>query len=304
MAIIRRHHNSNFTVIPNVIFEDSRLSIEAKGALGYLLSRPHDWLVRLAHLGRALGVGRDKMERIIGELIAAGYVLRRGQQRTQSQQWGAADYVVMDHPVQVDASLPPIAPNAPCPENPHTGEPHAGNQGTYQEVSLQNAAADARTRKPTKSLITPEAFALADVLIRLQRLDGDDPRSVAVPYTVQLWLSKGWRAKVIQQAVEVVMARRTEPPKSLRYFEGPIAEAHAELDRPLPVATVNPKNKSQRVSNGTAYRANQHGGGSISTAARNLRERFEIQAAELERREANGMDYEPDRSDDVCLPSR
>jgi hypothetical protein len=71
MTIIRRHHNSNFTVIPNAIFEDSRLSIEAKGALGYLLSRPHDWLVRLTYLGRALSIGRDKMERIIGELLSS-----------------------------------------------------------------------------------------------------------------------------------------------------------------------------------------------------------------------------------------
>jgi hypothetical protein len=133
---------------------------------------------------------------------------------------------------------------------------------------LIDAAADARTCKPTKSLITPEAFALADALIRLQRFDRDDPRSVGVPYTAQLWLSKGWRANLIQQAVEVVMARRTEPPKSLRYFEAAIAQAHAEHDRPLPVASITTSKGS-----GARYASSRGGGGfarnAIALARRN-----------------------------------
>ena len=59
MTIIRRKHDSQFTVVPNRIFEDDRLSIEAKGVLGYLLSRPHDWSVRHDHLQRELGLAAN-----------------------------------------------------------------------------------------------------------------------------------------------------------------------------------------------------------------------------------------------------
>jgi hypothetical protein len=117
--------------------------------------------------------------------------------------------------------------NVRCPDEPS------------KEPSIE-ASADAPAREPAKSLITAEAFELADVLIRLQRLDPNDPRSVGVPYTVQGWLTKGWRADLIQQAVEVVMARvwarGGKAPKSLNFFKEAIAEAHAERSRPLPVS--------------------------------------------------------------------
>ena len=38
-VIIRHKHNGSFTILPNAIFNDDRLSLAAKGLLGYLLSR-------------------------------------------------------------------------------------------------------------------------------------------------------------------------------------------------------------------------------------------------------------------------
>jgi hypothetical protein len=34
MTIVRREHRAQFTIVPNAIFLDDRLSIEAKGVLG------------------------------------------------------------------------------------------------------------------------------------------------------------------------------------------------------------------------------------------------------------------------------
>ena len=42
MIIVRREHRAHFTIVPNAVFADTRLSVEAKGVLGYLLSRPHN----------------------------------------------------------------------------------------------------------------------------------------------------------------------------------------------------------------------------------------------------------------------
>lgn len=97
---------------------------------------------------------------------------------------------------------------------------------------------DASRAPPKKSLITPEAYELADTLMRLQRLDPEDPRMIGVAYTAQAWLTKGWQAEVIAHAVELVMGRIPAAPRRLRYFEMAIAEAHAERDRGLPVANV------------------------------------------------------------------
>jgi hypothetical protein len=127
MSVIRRHHNGNFTIVPNAIFEDARLSIEAKGVLGYLLSRPHNWTVRLAQVAQTLRVGRDKMQRIFNELIDARYVLR-DQSRLANQQWGSIEYVVFDEPLAANEPQPDF----PCAAEPCTAFPRAENTVAYK----------------------------------------------------------------------------------------------------------------------------------------------------------------------------
>jgi hypothetical protein len=254
MSVVRRHHNGNFVVIPNSLYDDSRLSIEAKGLLGYLLSRPHNWTFRLSQIATKLGIGRDKVERIFNELINAGYV-SRGKQSRVGGKWGPADFVVYDTPPvaegksvgdKPDTKAPypenPATVPAPCPEKPLPAKPHAVFQGTYlrmkeTKTDSTKAADDAGARETSKSLITPEAFTLSADLMRLQHLQEDDPRCIGQAYDVQAWITKGWNPVVIRQTVEVVMSRRPQAPKTLRYFESAIAEAHAERLRPLPVAS-------------------------------------------------------------------
>jgi len=102
VTIVRREHRSHFTIVPNAIFADERLSIEAKGVLGYLLSRPHKWRVRLEHVGRTLRIGRKKLQRIFRELIGTGYVTREQQRIVDGHRFGAVDYVVRDVPISVN----------------------------------------------------------------------------------------------------------------------------------------------------------------------------------------------------------
>ena len=101
MTIIRREHRAHFTVLPNAIFVDQRLSIEAKDVLGYLLCRPNKWSVRLEQVGRTLKVGRRKLQRIFRELISAGYATRDQRRIGGVQRYGQVDYVVRDVPVMI-----------------------------------------------------------------------------------------------------------------------------------------------------------------------------------------------------------
>ncbi|WP_315785424.1 hypothetical protein [Bradyrhizobium sp. SZCCHNPS1003] len=99
MTIVRCEHKARFTIVPNAVFADSRLSVEAKGVLGYLLSSPHECHVRLDHVGRPLQVGRKKLQRIFRELIASGYVTREAQRMVDGHRLGEIDYIVGDVPV-------------------------------------------------------------------------------------------------------------------------------------------------------------------------------------------------------------
>ena len=117
MTIVRREHRDNFTIVPNAMFLDERLSVEAKGVLAFLLSRPHKWQVRLDHIGRTLRIGRKKMQRIFRELISAGYVTREQQRILDGHRFGEMDYVVRDVP-EVLSIAPASQPvdNSPIPQ--------------------------------------------------------------------------------------------------------------------------------------------------------------------------------------------
>lgn len=64
-----------FTVVPNSIVADEKLSIEARGFFAYLMSLPDGWVFRTNHLKRVCGVGRDKYYRLVRELKERGYLV-------------------------------------------------------------------------------------------------------------------------------------------------------------------------------------------------------------------------------------
>ena len=154
MTIVRREHRAHFTILPNAIFLDQRLSIEAKGLLGYLLSRPNKWSVRLEQVGRTLNIGRRKLQRIFRELISAGYVTREQRRIAGAQRFGQVDYVVRDVPVTigrpVDNSVEPrvrkgpAAQSAQVPDAPEESElwPRVRNGPAYKELKKKE------TREP------------------------------------------------------------------------------------------------------------------------------------------------------------
>ena len=143
MTIVRSEHRAQFTIVPNAIFRDDRLSIEAKGVLGYLLSHPHHWQVHLDRVGRTLRIGRKKLQRIFRELIGAGYVTREQPRTAGAHCFGETDYVVRDVPVapirSVDMSLGPRGGKGPAEPRGRKGPaykegPQVPNGPAYKEI--------------------------------------------------------------------------------------------------------------------------------------------------------------------------
>jgi hypothetical protein len=87
--IIRPVCSREFVSLPNVILNDERLSIEARGMIAYLLSKPPRWQIKTASLARALSkkdhpLGRTKLTRMLQEAIAAGYLARSSEQERKA----------------------------------------------------------------------------------------------------------------------------------------------------------------------------------------------------------------------------
>jgi hypothetical protein len=118
--IIRRKVNSRFTVVPNEPINDEALTFEALGLLSYLLSRPDNWQVKLSQLRIRGGLGRDKAQKLMRQLIDAGYVVRRQDRSQTSKQFKDWEYIVYDCPqLQKDDAEPE-------PENPVAAQESQG----------------------------------------------------------------------------------------------------------------------------------------------------------------------------------
>ena len=76
MSIVRVRKDARYFAASNEPFNDKRLSWEARGLMGYLLSKPDHWEVKLADLENNGPAGEHKLGRMLSELRAAGYMNR------------------------------------------------------------------------------------------------------------------------------------------------------------------------------------------------------------------------------------
>lgn len=120
MAIYKSKHVSNYTVIPNEIF-NSGLSIEAIGLLTYFLSLPHDWVIYKTTLHNSLNIGRDKLDKIFKELTDNKYI-----KSTKSNNNGKITYehIVYDKPYTEIPFTEKPSTVKPYTEKPSTVNPH------------------------------------------------------------------------------------------------------------------------------------------------------------------------------------
>jgi len=80
-TIIRLEKVARYFVVDNALFSDTQLSWEARGLMGYLLSKPDDWRVRLYELVARGPAGQHKIQRMLRELENAGYLNRKRVKR-------------------------------------------------------------------------------------------------------------------------------------------------------------------------------------------------------------------------------
>lgn len=126
-ATIRRGaRNARYAAIPNHVFEEVRLSMEARWLLGYLLSKPDNWTVVLRDIINKGNCGRDKARRMIAELVELGYAQK--EQARDGGRFSALSLVIYDEPLAGEVSE--SVASLPQPENPSTVNPSTEKPAT------------------------------------------------------------------------------------------------------------------------------------------------------------------------------
>lgn len=76
MSIIRVRKDARYFTASNEPFVDEKLSWEARGLMGYLLTKPDNWQVRTFDLTKKGPAKEHKVRRMLAELRKAGYMNR------------------------------------------------------------------------------------------------------------------------------------------------------------------------------------------------------------------------------------
>ena len=74
MSILKKSFQINFTQVPNIIINDKKVSLKAKGLYLYMVSKPDNWEFSLNGMESQLKESRTAIVRIIDELIICGYM--------------------------------------------------------------------------------------------------------------------------------------------------------------------------------------------------------------------------------------
>ena len=80
--IIKNHHTENYTTIYNSFAQDKSLTLELRGFGIYLLSMPSNWNINPNQLRLELNIGRDKVIKLINDLIEKGYMFKQQKNLT------------------------------------------------------------------------------------------------------------------------------------------------------------------------------------------------------------------------------
>lgn len=135
---IRFDRSGGFTVLPNGVLRDSRLSLKTKGLFAILASLPPDWEYTVSGLAVVCGVGRDAVRGALKELEAARY-LEREQAHGDAGRFSGNVYIIHEVSTCPDVQPLPGFPSTdnPSTENPLTEKPLTGNPPELNKDLIQ-----------------------------------------------------------------------------------------------------------------------------------------------------------------------
>lgn len=148
----RRRKENNFVMIQNSMFEDNRLSWKAKGLLGYMLSRPDNWIIRTSDLIKRSTDGERAVKSAIKELKETGYLVIHKLKNNKGQFIGA-DWVYDDVPFscQTESAILQPVENARV-ENAEVENSTNINNTDFNNTNLKKNNNTKRTKNKRKAI--------------------------------------------------------------------------------------------------------------------------------------------------------
>ena len=111
----------NFTIIPNDIIRNKKLSDRARFLFCYMASMPDEWKFYQGVMAKELGYTKDTLRKYIEELLQTGYLNR--EQRRETGKFDSYDYTLNF---------------SPCMENTDTVKTRNGKNPSRENSSLIN----------------------------------------------------------------------------------------------------------------------------------------------------------------------
>lgn len=192
-------------------------------------------------------ISADDVRRMILELSSIGLVLIYSVADAEFLQITGWHHQRIDKPQPARYPAPFIdnSANAPGTLPPD----RKGKEGKGKEVvDVEERAALESERPPARPLasLSAEQQAAVDLGLKFLQAAGFADYAAApmgwtdVHYRAAIWISNGWAEDLILAEAKQAMARRTEAPRTVAYFERIFAEAHARAQRPTPIVEIRP----------------------------------------------------------------
>ncbi len=87
----------NFTITPNELINDNKITDRARFLFVYMRSKPDEWVFYNYYLSKALGYSLDTLRKYLTELVDSGWILKERQKRL-SGKFTANTYVLNSEP--------------------------------------------------------------------------------------------------------------------------------------------------------------------------------------------------------------
>lgn len=164
LIVEKQDQPRGFTIIPNHILNDQKLSLKAKGLISGLLSLKPDYdRLSVEHLAKIYKTGTTSIRSGVQELKDAGY-LDIEQKHDARGHYAGYEWRLRDHPKP--SALPESGTGSPPVENPHSDRPPAENlrpTKTYKSKKLINQNTTT-TRQPVPAVAVRELRLTAPML--------------------------------------------------------------------------------------------------------------------------------------------
>lgn len=149
-ATVKTPKRRGYTVIPNGLLPEGKVSARAWGLYAYLLSRPPGWEVRTSQLGTVFSEGRDAIYTALKQLVSAGLMSLESYRNEEGLP--RKRYVLID-PEQVLKSPNPDFQDTDYqgPEKPGVTTTNLTSPELRQERDLVTPDASARQKNPFTS---------------------------------------------------------------------------------------------------------------------------------------------------------